>query len=183
MTIYWLPSNGAITQCGRKVHAIKAGRTSRVQHIDGGGKHHAEGIQVHGSSPPRRRHNDSKEAMSSSDVQPGPVLVAGVIVGVWPFLDRPPLWLAIGPPNDPFLVKPLNVGDRGGGVTLVSPVNNFLGTGPQSQPACALECRLANNSGQRTNNRLPSSDIYSRASSSLSPSPPTAVHHQQNSGL
>jgi len=33
MTIYWLPSNGAIIQCGRKAHAIKAGRTSRVQHI------------------------------------------------------------------------------------------------------------------------------------------------------
>jgi len=32
VTIYWLPSNGGITQCGRKVHAIKAGRTSRVQH-------------------------------------------------------------------------------------------------------------------------------------------------------
>jgi len=32
VTIYWLLSNGAITQCGRKVHAIKAGRTSRVQH-------------------------------------------------------------------------------------------------------------------------------------------------------
>jgi len=32
VTIYWLPSNGAITQCGRKAHAIKAGRTSRVQH-------------------------------------------------------------------------------------------------------------------------------------------------------
>jgi len=31
VTIYWLPSNGAITQCGRKAHAIKAGRTSRVQ--------------------------------------------------------------------------------------------------------------------------------------------------------
>jgi len=29
--IYWLPSNGAIIQCGRKAHAIKAGRTSRVQ--------------------------------------------------------------------------------------------------------------------------------------------------------
>jgi len=27
-----LPSNGAITQCGLKAHAIKAGRTSRVQH-------------------------------------------------------------------------------------------------------------------------------------------------------
>jgi len=34
VTIYWLPSNGAITQCGRKAHAIKAGRTSRVQHGD-----------------------------------------------------------------------------------------------------------------------------------------------------
>ena len=33
VTIYWLPSNGAITQCGRKAHAIKAGRTSRVQHF------------------------------------------------------------------------------------------------------------------------------------------------------
>jgi len=31
VTIYWLPSNGAIIQCGRKAHAIKAGRTSRVQ--------------------------------------------------------------------------------------------------------------------------------------------------------
>ena len=31
VTIYWLPSNGAIIQCGRKVHAIKAGRTSQVQ--------------------------------------------------------------------------------------------------------------------------------------------------------
>ena len=31
VTIYWLPSNGAITQCGRKAHAIKAGRTSQVQ--------------------------------------------------------------------------------------------------------------------------------------------------------
>jgi len=35
MIIYWLPSNGAITQCGRKAHAIKAGRTSRVQHNPG----------------------------------------------------------------------------------------------------------------------------------------------------
>ena len=33
VTIYWLPSNGAIIQCGRKAHAIKAGRTSRVQHV------------------------------------------------------------------------------------------------------------------------------------------------------
>jgi len=32
VTIYWLPSNGAIIQCGRKAHAIKVGRTSRVQH-------------------------------------------------------------------------------------------------------------------------------------------------------
>jgi len=32
VTIYWLPSNGAIIQYGRKAHAIKAGRTSRVQH-------------------------------------------------------------------------------------------------------------------------------------------------------
>ena len=31
VAIYWLPSNGAIIQCGRKAHAIKAGRTSRVQ--------------------------------------------------------------------------------------------------------------------------------------------------------
>jgi len=31
VTIYRLPSNGAIIQCGRKAHAIKAGRTSRVQ--------------------------------------------------------------------------------------------------------------------------------------------------------
>jgi len=31
VTIYWLPSNGTITQCGHKVHAIEAGRTSRVQ--------------------------------------------------------------------------------------------------------------------------------------------------------
>ena len=31
MTIYWLPSNGAITQCSHKAHAIKVGRTSRVQ--------------------------------------------------------------------------------------------------------------------------------------------------------
>ena len=36
VTIYWLPSNGAITQCGRKAHAIKAGRTSRVQQEGGG---------------------------------------------------------------------------------------------------------------------------------------------------
>jgi len=34
VTIYWLPSSGAITQCGRKAHAIKAGRTSRVQQGD-----------------------------------------------------------------------------------------------------------------------------------------------------
>jgi len=33
VTIYWLPSNGAIIQCGRRAHAIKAGRTSRVQHL------------------------------------------------------------------------------------------------------------------------------------------------------
>ena len=33
VTIYWLPSNGAIIQCGRKAHAIKAGRTSQVQHF------------------------------------------------------------------------------------------------------------------------------------------------------
>ena len=33
MTVYWLPSNGAIIQCGRKAHTIKAGRTSRVQHF------------------------------------------------------------------------------------------------------------------------------------------------------
>ena len=32
VTTYRLPSNGAIIQCGRKAHAIKAGRTSRVQH-------------------------------------------------------------------------------------------------------------------------------------------------------
>jgi len=31
VTIYWLPSNGAIILCCRKAHAIKAGRTSRVQ--------------------------------------------------------------------------------------------------------------------------------------------------------
>ena len=34
VTIYWLPSNGAITQCGRTAHAIKAGRTSRVQQLE-----------------------------------------------------------------------------------------------------------------------------------------------------
>jgi len=33
VAIYWLPSNGAIIQCGRKAHAIKAGRTSRVQQV------------------------------------------------------------------------------------------------------------------------------------------------------
>jgi len=32
VTIYWLPSNSAIIQCGRKAHTIKAGRTSQVQH-------------------------------------------------------------------------------------------------------------------------------------------------------
>jgi len=35
VTIYWLPSNGAIIQCGRKAHAVKVGRTSRVQHPHG----------------------------------------------------------------------------------------------------------------------------------------------------
>ena len=42
VTIYWLPSNGAIIQCGRKAHAIKAGRTSPVQHspmLSGGYAH------------------------------------------------------------------------------------------------------------------------------------------------
>jgi len=33
VTIYWLPSNGAIIQCSHKAHAIKASRTSRVQHL------------------------------------------------------------------------------------------------------------------------------------------------------
>jgi len=33
VTIYWLPSNGAIIQCSRKAHAIKAGQTSRVQQL------------------------------------------------------------------------------------------------------------------------------------------------------
>jgi len=32
VTIYWLPSNGAIIHCGRKAHVIKADQTSRVQH-------------------------------------------------------------------------------------------------------------------------------------------------------
>ena len=46
MTIYWLPSNGAITQCGRKAHAIKVGRTSRVQQEQPEG-FHARGKEGH----------------------------------------------------------------------------------------------------------------------------------------
>jgi len=118
-----------------------------MQIIDGCGKCCVGGVRTHITSPPRRRHNDSKEAMLSRDVQPSPILVDGIIVGVRPRLNGPPLWLATNPPDDPFPVELLNVGDRGWGVTLASPVDNFLGSRLQGQPSWTLGHRLVNNRG------------------------------------
>ena len=83
--------------------------------------------------------------MGPSDVQTSPVLVADIIVGVRPRLGGPPLWLTTGPPNDPVFVELLDVGDGGEGVAFVSPVSNFLGAGPQRQPAFGLGRCLVNN--------------------------------------
>ena len=62
------------------------------------------------------------------NVQPSPV-VARVVTGKWPSCNGPPFRLAVAPPGNPLVVELPDVGDQGDGVALVSPVNDFLGTG------------------------------------------------------
>ena len=55
MTIYRLPSNGAIIQCGLKAHAVKAGRTTRVQQIGLKPTPHETHGNLHLGRPPQHR--------------------------------------------------------------------------------------------------------------------------------
>ena len=66
MTIYWLPSNGAIIQCGRKAHALKAGRTSRVQHPKCGRSIKLGTLRSHDCVPSKSDQHFSQEQIKTT---------------------------------------------------------------------------------------------------------------------
>ena len=119
-----------------------------VQIVNGNGKGGMTGIRINGAGPPRCRHDDSEESMQSRDVQPTPVHSLCILVGVWPRRNGPPLWLTATPPDDPVLMELPYIGDGRNRITLVSPVDDLLGAGPQRQPSHGLDRHLANNTGQ-----------------------------------
>ena len=64
--------------------------------------------------------------MWSGNIQTGPVPILDIVVGVRPRSRRPPLRLATNPPRNPLLLKLLNVGEGGDGVTLTSPESDLV---------------------------------------------------------